>query len=654
MSRWISTLALAASIALAPVARGQVPTADTPTTAADASFTAPADWKLERADRIVRMVAPEGDVTISAIDVGEAKDAAGATAQAWRLVQPDFARALRVATPLPAREGWDEVLQSDYQTSPNERRAIFALAFRHGARWTVLAVDGGYATLNKRSGALNTLLDGVRAVGYLPERFAGRVPHKLDAARIATLKAFLADSMKTLRIPGVGYAFIQDGRIVEEGGLGVRELGKPAPVDAKTRFMIASNTKGMTTLLLAELVDQGKLRWDQPVVDVWPAFRLADPGVTKQVLVRHLVCACTGMPRQDMEWIMSGGVKTPASRVAELLATMKPTSAFGAMYQYSNLLAATAGYVAGHVAYPGMEIGAAYDRAMQRGVFGPLGMTATTFSKAVALAGDHAAPHGDDIGGHVAVGSYEASDSIYFARPAGGAWSTPHDLALYAMNELAEGKLANGRQLLSPANLLARRARGVATGQGKTYGMGLENLERYGVRVVAHGGAMPGYMTNWMIIPEAGVGAVVMTNANNGAGLVQAMFVRRLLEVVYDGKQEAADDVAAAAKSADADIATERARLTVPADPAAVARLAAHYDSPELGHIDVRRDHGLLFDFGAFSSPMVSRRNPDGTTSFVMTDPVNAGWSLTVKPGAKHDALILRDAQHEYIYAPKE
>ena len=66
-------------------------------------------------------------------------------------------------------------------------------------------------------------------------------------------------------MPGVGFGLIDDGKVVFAGGFGVRELGKPAKVDDDTLFMIASNTKALTTLLLAKVVDRGKFSWDTPV-----------------------------------------------------------------------------------------------------------------------------------------------------------------------------------------------------------------------------------------------------------------------------------------------------------------------------------------------------------------------------------------------------
>src|SRR4029079_4468584 len=103
-------------------------------------------------------------------------------------------------------------------------------------------------------------------------------------------------------------------------------------------------------------------------------------------------------PRQDMEWLFQAPGGTP-ERLFAWLATMKPTSGFGELFQYSNPMAAAAGFVAGQVAFPEMEMGAAYDRAMQAYVFDPLGMKSTTFDNTRALAGNHAVPAAPDLNG---------------------------------------------------------------------------------------------------------------------------------------------------------------------------------------------------------------------------------------------------------------
>ena len=177
---------------------------------------------------------------------------------------------------------------------------------------------------------------------------------------------------------------------------GLQDLSLTSPQAGSgpdTLFPAASNTKAMTTLLLAELVDERKLQWDEPVTEVYPDFRLGDADTTRQVLVKHLVCACTGLPRQDFEWLFNFGTATPASSLASL-GTMQPTSRFGEVFQYSNLMAAAAGYIAASVARPKQELGAAYDEVMRSKAFEPLGMTHTTFDFSAAMSGNFASPHG--------------------------------------------------------------------------------------------------------------------------------------------------------------------------------------------------------------------------------------------------------------------
>jgi CubicO group peptidase (beta-lactamase class C family) len=95
--------------------------------------------------------------------------------------------------------------------------------------------------------------------------------------------------------------------------------------------MIASNTKAMTTPMLAKLVDEKKLKWETPVTSLLPQFKLRDADTTRQVLVKHLICACTGLPRQDLEWIFQFKGVTPDGAMATL-ATVQPTSKFGEMF----------------------------------------------------------------------------------------------------------------------------------------------------------------------------------------------------------------------------------------------------------------------------------------------------------------------------------
>ncbi len=616
-----------------------------------ATLTVPKGWSVASEARRLLLATPEPDTRIALVDAGAVKDADAAVAAAWAL-SGGAKRKLKIAVPRPGRDGWEEQRSYAYETSPNERLVVYAVALRSGKRWTVMIVEAAHGTYERRLAQVKLLHDSLRPQGYKRESFAGRKAHPLDAKRIDLLKTFLADAMKALAVPGVGFGLIDGGKVVFEGGLGVRELGKPAPVDAHTLFIAASNTKGLTTLLLAKLVDGKKLDWDQPVHELYPGFKLGDAATTKLVQVKHLVCACTGLPRQDLEWIFEFKSATPTSSMA-LLGTMQPTTKFGETFQYSNLLAAAGGYVAGRVLSPKRELGAAYDDAMRKLVFAPLAMKSTTFDYARAQRGNHARPHGEDIDGKMRVARMDLNYAVVPVRPAGGAWTSAHDLLRYVQMELALGKLPSGKRYISETALLKRREKQVALGEHAIYGMGLMVDTTWGIPVVHHGGDIFGYHSDMFWLPEHGVGAVILTNADGGH-LIRGALLRRLLEVLFDGKPEAAEDVAAAATRRKAAIAKERERLTVPPDPAVVAKLAASYESKTLGKVSVRQHKGkTVLDTGEVQSQIATRKNDDGTVSLITIEPGAMGFELVVGEREGKRALIVRDAQHEYVFSER-
>jgi hypothetical protein len=354
-------------------------------TQSGATFTAPAGWTvLDGAAGVTVLVFPEGDSRLALVEVRAATAEAAAEA-AWDAYRPAGKRPLRVSTPRPARDGWDEVKFVDYETSPNERVTVYAVVRRQGSGWTVTLVDATEPSFERRIAQLMLVGNSLRPKGYAKESFAAKKAHPLDAARIAAMQDFIRAAQEQLGVPGVALGLIDQGKVVFEGGLGVRELGKPEPVDADTLFIAASNTKALTTLLLAELVDDGKFKWDTKVTDVLPQFKLGDAATTASVEIQHLVCACTGLPRQDMEWLFNFQSATAASTL-ETIGTLQPTTKFKEVFQYSNLLAAAGGYVAAHALLPDRELGAAYDEAMRTRVFEPLGMNETTFDFARAMA----------------------------------------------------------------------------------------------------------------------------------------------------------------------------------------------------------------------------------------------------------------------------
>lgn len=626
--------------------------ADTATTTVEGNtFIAPAGWKLQVRGAATVLEAPEGGSSIVIVDV-KANDADAAVAAAWKEYKPGASWPLKAVTPVAPRDSWTDRKSYTYQTSPNERRDVGADVRRANGIWTVTLYDMATDVGEKRGAQASLIYGKLLPKGYVRESFAGKKAQPLDARRIAELTGFVQTAMKLTGVPGVSVGIYQDGRVVFADGFGVRELGKPERPDGQTRFMVASNTKALATLMLARLVDQKKFGWDTHATSLLPSFKLGNADTTSKVLVKHLICACTGMPRQDIEWLLEFQRMTPEGAV-KLLGTMQPTSGFGELFQYSNMMAAAAGFIGGHVAYPDMELGAAYDRAMQEQVFAPLGMKDTTHDFAIAQKGNFATAHAPTIDGVMTLAESRANLSVIPVRPAGGAWSSVIDMLRYVAMELAEGVLPDGSRYVSRDVLLERRSPQVAVSTDVTYGMGLDVNNVYGTPVVHHGGDMIGFHSDMMWLPEHGVGAVILTNGDPG-WFIRTVFRRKLLEVLFDGRPEADATMEAQAKGFYEELAAERKLVEFPANSSVAAALASRYTNPSVGDVVVHRNgKALSFDFGELASDMASRKNPDGTSSFITAVPGFTGLEFVAGSKSGQRNLTLRDAQHEYVLVEK-
>ena len=610
------------------------------------SFIAPRNWSLRRLGELAVIEAPERGSRIVVVDV-QAPDAEAAVNKAWQMAAPGFARPLRVQLPMNPSDGWSDGRSFVYIVQPNEHRTVWATARTANGWWNVVLSDLAIDVANKRSGQTALIYGRLRAKGYVPESFSGRRAHVLTPERIAEITAYVERAMNVTKVPGAAIGLIQNGKVVYAGGLGVRDLGRPEKVDADTKFLIASNTKPMVTLMLAKLVEEGKMTWETRAADLWPMFKLGSADTTQRVLVKHLVCACTGMPRRDLEWIFEYDKTTPAD-VMKTLGNMQPTSEFGDLYQYSNPMAAAAGFLGGQLAFPGSELGAGYDRAMQTLVFGPLGMRDTTHDFDLAERSNAAAPHGPDINGEIRLVDRNANRSMIPMRPAGGAWSTVNDLLKLVAMELAEGALPDGRRYIGREVLLSRREPLVRIGADSAYGIGLWIATEYGTPVIQHGGFMWGFHSDVMWLPEHGVGAVILTNGNPG-WIIRRQFYRKLQEVLFDGKPQADGEVQTQAQSYWDWLASTRRLLQFPASPAAADELASRYAHPAVGEIRVLREgERVVFDVGEWRSEVGSRANADGTTSFITVAPGLNSFELMAGRRGGLRTLLLRDAQHRY------
>jgi CubicO group peptidase (beta-lactamase class C family) len=615
------------------------------------TFTVPAAWSVTERGSFIVLTPPDGNLQIALTDI-QAPSADRAVASAWKAFDPGFKQALQLSEPLQPRDGWERIQHFEYEVPPSEKRIVRAFARHANDRWLVMIYQGDLATREKWMTSILLVFDSLHPQGYQRENFAGKKARAIDAHVIQAMKDFVASGMKQLGVPGVAFSLIDHDKIVYAGGLGVREWGKPEPVDADTRFIAASDTKALTTLLLAKLVDEKKLRWDEPVTEAYPSFTFGEPKVTRELQIRHLVCQCSGMPAQDYDSEFHNRSMTPAAMI-RFLDSMQPSVPIGKVFIYSNMLPAAAGFIAGSIAEPGKELGAAYDDAMQKKVLDPLGMTRSTFDFDKAQQGNYARPHYTDVDGKLTVSPMTYTQSYGARRPAGGLWTTVHDLSQYVVMELADGVLPNGQRLVSKENLLQRREPNIVIDNDQHYGMGLVIDIQWGVTVIDHSGGRPGYASHMMWLPDYGIGAVILTNSDDGGALLRP-FARKLMEQVFGGRPEADRQLQAAALRKEINQHAFRQSLQIPADRSA-SNLAAKYHNDALGDLAVNRSgRNVEFQFDEWRSLVASRINGDGSTSFITLGEDMADTEFLAGEQHGKRTLTLNDGAREYVFVERD
>ncbi|HXI21609.1 MAG TPA: serine hydrolase, partial [Gemmatimonadales bacterium] len=337
---------------------------------------------------------------------------------------------------------------------------------------------------------------------------AQQAPKELDAYVRSTLKLF--DQ------PGAAIAVVQDGRVVFQQGWGVRRLGSPEPVDAHTRFQIASNTKAMTTAALALLVEDGKLGWDDRVVDHLPWFALGgDPYVTHEFRVRDLLCHRSGLSlgAGDLLWFHS---TYTSAEIARRLRFIAPATSFRSAYAYDNVLFIVAGELVEAVS------GMPWADFLQQRLFQPLGMQETATSiTGVRLDDNVATPHGR-IPDTMQVVPY---DSILNGLSAGGVLSSVADMSRWLRVQLDSGRIDADHRLWPAAETrtMWQPQIDIPTSPPppglkplganfSTYALGWRVRDYRGLKLVTHTGGLAGMLSEVFLVPEKRLGVVVLTN----------------------------------------------------------------------------------------------------------------------------------------------
>jgi CubicO group peptidase (beta-lactamase class C family) len=356
-------------------------------------------------------------------------------------------------------------------------------------------------------------------------RWTSRVLLLVVAGPLLAQEAYLDDAVERVRkafnVPGIAVAVVKDGQVVVAKGYGVRRQGDPAPVTARTLFGIASNTKVFTAAALAMLVEEGKLAWDDRVVDRLPGFQMSDPYVTREMRIRDLLCHRSGLGLGAGDLMFFPATDLSETDILYRLRFVPLATSFRSEYAYDNILYTVAGALIKQVS------GKAWATFIQDRFFAPLGMRSSKTSIRDLLPGeDVVAPHAL-VGDTLRAMPHMPLDN---SAPCGAIVSSVEDLSKWVLALLAKGDLGNGRRLISekqisvlltPLTLLPVGEPPAPIAEAKphfaTYAMGMGVADYRGQLRVSHTGGLQGMVSEVTLLPQQNLGVIVLTNQESGA-----------------------------------------------------------------------------------------------------------------------------------------
>lgn len=342
-------------------------------------------------------------------------------------------------------------------------------------------------------------------------------------ASLQDFSAYVDSARKQFDVPGIAVAIVKDGKVVLEEGYGVRELGKPEKVDARTRFAIASNTKAFTAAALQMLAEQGKLNMGDRVIDHLPWFQMSDPYVTREMRIRDLLAHRSGLSLGAGDLLYWPPTSYSTKEVVQHLRNMPLANSFRSAYAYDNILFAVATLVIEQVS------GQSYADFVSERIFKPVGMDESLIDMTQLK------PGMDVATGHAKFNFSELKPVPPMAwsnnSGAGGIYASVHDMAKWMSVQLAGGTLPDGKKLFSEDSqkqmwsmLTPMKISEPPVPELKAtrpnfagYGEGWFLSDYQGQRLVWHTGGWPGMVSRVTLVPELKLGVVVLTNQESGA-----------------------------------------------------------------------------------------------------------------------------------------
>lgn len=414
------------------------------------------------------------------------------------------------------------------------------------------------------------------------------VAARAEEPRLSDLDSYVEAAMRDWKTPGLSLAIVKDGKIIVAKGFGLRKLGGTDPVDADTVFAAASITKTFTAGAVATLVADGKMRWDDRVIDHLPAFRLHDSYVTHDMRLRDLLSHRSGVHRGDLIWYYSDFDR---AAVLRRMRHLKMKSPLRARFGYQNIMFTAAGEAVGAAS------GTTWDAHVKDRFFKPLGM-ANSSTSINDLPRNAATPHA------FVDGDYRPIDWLKVDNigAAGSINSSAADLAKWIKLQLNGGKhddaailrtedIDEMRRAHTTLNVSETRRGYIPQTTLRAYGLGWFMADYRGKKVLYHGGRLDGMSAQLGLLPDLNLGMVALSNRGRSslpAALMYRIFDAYLDAPATDWSRRFLDwntSYQAKRKKRRAKIRAQHKQGTRPSMP--LAGYVGFYDSPVYGPLDI-------------------------------------------------------------------
>lgn len=347
----------------------------------------------------------------------------------------------------------------------------------------------------------------------------------------AEIDKLVNEAMEKFEVAGVAVAVVKDGEVVHQKGYGVQSIQTNQPVTEHSNFAIASNTKAFTTAALAILQEEGKINWDDKVIDHLPEFKMYNDYVTENFNIQDLVThrSGLGLGAGDLMFFPNGADFT-IEDVLGVFQHFEPVSDFRTKYDYDNVLYLVAGELIARVS------GRSYDDFIEQRILQPLRMNNSVASLQRIKEEDKLAmPHTTETG--------EIRQIAHIIKSingaAGGMFSNVSDMSTWMILQLNNGKDAKGNQLFSKENhremwkvhtVIEPRTYQRYNSHFAGYGLGWFLADKKDFLEVSHTGGLPGMLSKVAMLPDINVGVVVLTNTESGGSGVFSSVTNTILD----------------------------------------------------------------------------------------------------------------------------